>query len=282
MLRFFRSTDGIVTVAIILIGGLTWIHALSGYEPSYPDKYGAFLFLEIESWLADMPTLGTWLSFVLLLLAAMLLVFANSRLRLIDKISYLPALCYVLFVGGMMELHRLNSVVIATILLIVAFILLVGSFKSERLSYNFFTVSALIAVATFFYQYMYVYMMVVWLTILFWRPGYWREWVFSILGFAFPVFLAFSWFFLVDDDYARMDAFFSKIFSIQRAPLSSPIPTMVFPFASITLIIIIFWNLMKYLGSKKVIVRNGYYILILIAIVTLFLTIVVPGTFPFA
>ena len=282
MLRFFRSSGSIVVVTIILLGGLTWMHEWSGYEISYPEKYGAFLFLEIDSWLTGMPALSAWCGLCLLLMAAMLLIFANNRLHLIDKSSYLPALCYVLFVGGILELHRLNPVVIAAILLIVGFILLVRSFNSERLSYNFFTASALISAAMFFYQYMYVYMMVVWLVILFWRPGYWREWVFSILGFALPVFFAFSWFFLLDDDYVRMGVFFNEIFSIQRVIPSLSISTIVFSVASVVAVIITFGHLMRHLGSKKVIVRNGHYILILIALVTVAMVIVVPDTFPFA
>ena len=282
MLRFFRSSGSIVFVVIILTGGVTWLHALSGYEPTHSGQYGAFLFFEIAGWLTGMPVLSVWCGLVLLLTVAMLLIFANNRLRLIDKISYLPALCYVLLVGGVTELHRFNPALIATILLIAAFVLLVGSFKSERLSYNFFTVSALISTATFFYQYMYMYMLVVWLSILLWRPGYWREWVFSILGFAFPLFLAFSWFFLMADDYARMGVFLSEIFTFQRITISLSVTTIVFSTASLLMVIITFGHLMRYLGSKKVIVRNGYYILILMAVITIVLTILLPDTFPFA
>lgn len=281
MLRFFRSSGSTVSVVIILIGGLTWLHALSGYEPPYSGKYGAFLFFEIAGWLTDTPVLSVCFGLILLLTVATLLIFANNRLRLIDKISYLPALCYVLLVGGVTELHRFNPVVIATILLIAAFVLLVGSFKSERLSYNFFTVSALISAATFFYQYMYIYMLVVWFAILFWRPGYWREWVFSLLGFAFPLFLAFSWFFLMDDDYARMGVFLREIFSIQRITVSLSVAAIVFSTASLLMVIITFGHLMRYLGLKKVIVRNGYYILILMAVITVVPTILLPDTFPF-
>jgi len=281
MLRFFRSSNPVVIVVILLIGGLTWIQALSGYWTPYPDKCSAFLFLKLDSWLANMYGLGAWCGLVLMLLTAMLLIYVNNRLQLIDKISYLPALCYVLLVGGILELHRLNPAVITAMLLIAGFVLLVDSFKTERLSYNFFTVSALISTATFFYQYIYMYMLVVWISILFWRPGYWREWVFSILGFALPVFLAFSWFFLMDDDYARIGVFFNEIFSIGRVIPSLSIPTMVFSAASMVMVIITFGHLMRYIRSRKVIVRNGYYILFLFAFVTIALAIIIPDTIPF-
>ena len=280
MLHFFRSSSSIVIVVIILIGGLTWIHALAGFGTSLSDKHGAFLFLALKNWLVSGS--GVWCGFVLLLSVSLLLVSASNQLRLIDKISYLPALCYVLLVGGMMELHQLNPVVMATMLLIIAFILLVRSFESERLSYKYFTVSALISAATFFYQYMYLYMLVVWLVILLWRPGYWREWVFSILGFTLPIFLAFSWFFLVDDDYARMGVFFNEIFSMPWVIPSLSVPTIVFSIVSFAVVIVTFGHLMRYLRSKKVIVRNGYYILLLIALVTVVLVIAIPDTFPFA
>ena len=280
MLRFFRSYHSMVVVTILLAGVMSWLHALGKSEIHISVKYDSFLFQALCGWFVGSQKLYAWLGLILFLLAAMLMTFVNSRLHLIEKISYLPALCYVLLIGGAGEIHLFNPVVIATVLLVFGYVFLAKSFESERLSYSFFTVPFIISVATFFYQYMYLYMLVVWLVIALLRPGYWREWVFSILGFVFPLFFAFSWFFLVHDDYTRMGLFLDEIFTVQRIMPSMSISTVVFMASCILLVAIIFWYMLRYTGSKKVIFRNRYYVLIMIAIVTVALVFVVPDTLP--
>ena len=280
MLRFFRSYNALVIVVILLIGILTWLHVLDETEIISSGKYDALMFRSLNGWLAMTPGESAWLGLFLSLLTAIAVVYANVRLHLIEKISYLPALCYILLIGGVSEIHQFNPVLIAVILLVTAFIIIAGAFESERLSYNFFTASAFISLATFFYPYMYMYMLAIWLAIAFWRPGYWREWVFSILGFALPLFFVFSWLFLVEDDISRMGVFFKEIFTIQRMVPSLSVSTIVFFALSIAVGVIAFGHLLRYVGSARVIVRTRYYFLILIGILTVGMAFTVPDMIP--
>ena len=283
MLRFFRSSKSIVIIIVLLIGILTWLYALLGEpETAVSIKYSTFLFKALNDWLSQIDGLPVLFGLVLSLTAAVMLVFVNNRLRLIGKFSYLPALCYVLLIGGVSEIHLFNPVVIAVILLMASFILLVDSFESEQLSYCFFTVPALISLSTFFYQYMYIYMIVVWLVIAMWRPGYWREWIFSFLGFALPIFFAFCWFFLVDDDATRMGTFFCEIFDIQRYTPSLSNSNIVFSAFIFVLVIITFLYTLQYISSKKTVVRTGYYVLFIIIAITVGMIFAIPDMIPFA
>ena len=283
MLRFFRSSKSIVIVTVLLIGILTWLQALlGGQEVAVSYRYDTFLFNALNEWLSRIDGLSVWFGLCLFLIVAVMLVLVNNRLRLIGKVSYLPALCYVLLIGGMSEIHLFNPVVIAVILLMAGLILLVDSFESEQLSYRFFTVPALISLSTFFYQYMYFYMIVVWLVIALWRPGYWREWVFSILGFALPIFFAFSWFFLVEDDATRMGTFFCEILDIQRYNPSLSNSNIVFFALIFVLVIISFLYTLQYISSKKTVVRTGYYVLFIIVAITAGMIFAIPDIIPFA
>ena len=282
MLRFFRSSKTSVLVVVFLLGGLTWLHALVEPDVQQAGLYGTFLFGALVDLSDNIPSSAVWPGLILVLAFAGILIYVNNKLRLIDKVSYLPGLCYLLLIGGVPTIHRLNPEIIAGILIIIGFTQLVKSFESEKLSYQYFTAPIFISIATFFYQYAYVYMAVVWLAILLLRPGYWREWVFSVLGFAFPIFVAFSCFFLVDGDYTRMSAFFGEIFSLERLLPDLSIAGAVFFATSISVVVFTFGHLMRYLGSKKIIIRNGYYILILIAVTCTALVCMAPDTLPFA
>ena len=289
MLSFFRSSKSIVVIVIVIIGVLTWLQVLlaslwKGVGESttavFSDKYGAFLFQLLSGWLAFIPDFFVWFGLVLLLLAAIILIFVNARLHLNDKISFLPALCYILLIGGVPYIHLFSPVIIATMMLVAVFFLLVGSFENEHLSYRYFIVPAIISFATFFYQYMYFYMLVVWLVIALWRPGYWREWVFSVLGFALPLFFVFAWFFLVEDDLTQMGVFFSEAFSVYRVIPSLPVSVIIFFAIIIALVVFVFGYVLRYISSKKTAIRTGYYLLMLIVFITLLMVLIVPDTMP--
>ena len=282
MLRFFRSHHSAVIVAILFIGILTWLNMLINPVIVPSERYETFMYQAFNGWLVKLPEIRAWCGLMLFLLTAVLLVYVNTRFRLIDKISYLPALCYVLLIGGVTEIHLFNPAVFAAILLVTAFFFLAKSFESDRLSYSYFVAPIFISTATFFYPYMYAYMLAVWLAIAFYRPAYWREWVFSILGYAVPLFFAFSWFFLMDDDYTRMGVFFHEIFTIQRVMPSISIPSIGFIALTVAIVALAFGYLTRYLGSKKVVIRNRYYVLILITFTTLILILAVPDMLPLA
>ena len=279
-MSFFRSSNSILIVVIILTGILTWLHVLIEPGTIVSDKYGTFMFQTVNGLLTNINGLHVWFGLILSLLIAFTLIFVNARLHLINKIPYLPALCYILLIGGIPDTHLFNPVVIATILLVIGFVLLIASFENEMLSYRYFIVPALISFATFFCQYMYVYMLVVWFVIAMWRPGYWREWVFSILGFAMPLFFAFSWFFLVEDDLTVMGNFFHGMFNIQRIVPSLSVSVKVFFALTSVLVVIIFGYTLRYVSSKKTAIRTGYYVLILIAVTALAIAFIIPDTIP--
>ena len=280
MLRFFRSSKTSVLAVVALLAGLTWFHALQYPEAQPSGRYGTMLFELSAGWLRNIPSATVWVAFFLTLLVAVMLISVNKKLQLIDKISYLPGLCYILLIGGVPMIHRLNPAAPAAVFLVIAFLQLIESFDSDRLSYRYFTAPMFISLACFCYQYMYVYMAAVWLACLLFRPGYWREWVFSILGFALPVFFAFCWFFLVEDNPGAMIEFFGNIFSVERIVPSLSASTLAFFGFGIILSVITFGHLMRYIRSKRIIVRNGYYFIILIALITFALAIIVPDTLP--
>jgi hypothetical protein len=212
MLRFFRSSKASVIPVVLLIGAGTWIHALSDTDLPANVRHGMPLFLLLNDLLAGIPGLQAWCGLLLTFAVAMLHLYVN-RLNLTDKISCLPTLCYLLLTGGVTAIHVFNPAIPATFFLSIAFIQLMISFRSEQLSYAYFTAPVYVAIATFFHCYAYFFMPVVWLCLLFFRPYHWREWVFSLLGFLFPFFWYFGWCYLRYDNLAKWVELLTQMFS---------------------------------------------------------------------
>ncbi|MDR0713204.1 MAG: hypothetical protein LBF89_02955 [Bacteroidales bacterium] len=281
MLRFFRSPKASVIAVILLLGVGTWIHALSNAGPSADIKHGMPLFLLLNGFLAGASGLQAWCGLLLTLLVAALQIYIN-RLNTTDRISCLPPLCYILLTGGVPGIHVLHPVMWASFFLTIALILLLSSFRSNHLSYAYFTAPIYVAIAVFFYRYAYMYMLVIWICLFFFRPGYWREWVFSLLGFLFPFFWYFGWCYLMYNRPAMLFDMFAQMFSFSHTmPQWEPSIYFFFIF-TVLLSLVSIGYLLRSIGSRKIIVRNDYYALLIVTAVLLLTTVIVPDTLPFA
>jgi len=97
MLRFFRSYNKMVIMAIVVIGIASWLHVAGKSEIAAEDRYGTFMYHALSGWLA--PKLHSWAGLVLFMVTALMMIQVNNRLQLLDRISCLPALCFVLLAG---------------------------------------------------------------------------------------------------------------------------------------------------------------------------------------
>ncbi len=281
LLKFFRSSSSILLFITVFCGILTWLHVLVfPVDVALSTQYSMPAFQTLLEWLANYPTIMTWCGLILMLLEGFLLVSIGNKLNLNDKISYLPAFCYVMLIGGVPMIHHFSPVIIPAILLSISFLLLTNTFNSEKLSYSYFTVPILIVLATFFYRYAYIYMLTVWFSLLL-RPKYWREWVFSILGFIFPLLVVSGIYFLVDDQTTYFLDFFKSIFAFDRIIPDLHISTIIFLVISALIGILAFIHLVQYLGSKKIIIRNSYYLLMCTIITMTITIIIIPDLLPY-
>jgi hypothetical protein len=258
-----------------------WIHALSDTDLPANVRHGMPLFLLLNGLLAGISGLQVWCGLLLTLSVAMMHIYVN-RLNLTNKISYLPALCYLLLTGGVPAIHVLNPAIPATFFLNIALIRLMISFRNEQLSYAYFTAPVYIAIATFFHCYAYVFMPVVWLCLFFFRPGYWREWVFSLLGFLFPFFWYLGWCLLRYDSPAKLFDLFAQMFSFPQVMPQWNFFTCFFLFFAALLTLFSLIYLLRSVGIRKIIVRNSYYTILFIAALVLLMTVIVPEVLPFA
>jgi hypothetical protein len=238
-------------------------------------------FRAISERLTNPSVVAAWCGFLFVMAEIAALVFVN-RFHLLNKTSGLPALCYVLLIGGVPSIHLLDPAAIAAIFLTIAFARLTISFRSERFSPEYFSAAICIALATFFFRYAYFFMLMVWFCILFFRPGYWREWVSSLLGFFFPFFWLFCWHYLFEDNTTYVSGVFNEMFTFERVmpQLSASFAVFAILCAVITVFSILY--LFHRVRSQKIIVRNGYYLLMLMLMLSCMITLIAPDTLPSA
>jgi hypothetical protein len=137
---------------------------------------------------------------VLLMLSGFYLLSLSSRYAFLSERTLLPSFFFILIVSSIPSLHRLHPVLIASLFFLPAIDKLLSSYKTDRLSYNYFEASFLISAGSLFYFNLIYFIIVVWIALLILRPVIWREWALSIIGFLTP------WAFYMLSDYILNDS----------------------------------------------------------------------------
>jgi hypothetical protein len=139
------------------------------------------------------------IAFAILIMVGFYLLKLNTSYGIIRDKTLLPVFLFVMLTSFIPSLQRLHPALLAMVFFIPAFDRLLSSYKTERLSYNYFEASFLIGMGSLLYFNTIYFICMVWVALLVLRPVIWREWVFSIMGVIMPwVFYAAGYYFLHD------------------------------------------------------------------------------------
>ncbi|MCK3686208.1 DUF6427 family protein [Maribellus sp. YY47] len=164
-----------------------------GFMPGEADNV---LFAPIFRLTEQSPLLNVVLSAVLTMVLALLVEMIIARYQFIRIRTRLPAILFIIIVGGFTGLHTLLPVYFAAIFLLVAIFRLFGIFEQSKAYTIAFDVGVLLGVGSLFYFNMVVFLpaFIVGLLVLN-RDTRWREIVLIIIGFLLPLIFAGSYFF---------------------------------------------------------------------------------------
>ncbi|MET4082311.1 hypothetical protein ABIB40_002269 [Pedobacter sp. UYP30] len=146
---------------------------------------GPFAHLLIKTDLGEVlsPFANVILSAIFVLTQALIFNNVVNNHNLLGKQSYLPSLLYIISASLFMPFMTLSPVLLCNFFLIwvIAKFLKVG--KSNNALLMVFDIGLIIGVGTLIYFPFIAMLLMVFLTLLLYRPFNWREWVVGILGF---------------------------------------------------------------------------------------------------
>ncbi|MFC2080685.1 hypothetical protein ACFLR8_00570 [Bacteroidota bacterium] len=147
--------------------------------------------------------LGKIVTLSLLIFSALWLSRINTKFIILQQRTNLPAFIYILLVSSYLPLQQINPAVFASIFMVLSMEILFDTYKKEGLTREFFMAAFLVSIASLFYARAAFLMLVVWSALALLRTMYWREWVFTLLGFISPYIFLFSWYYLSGQDLAE-------------------------------------------------------------------------------
>jgi hypothetical protein len=186
ILKFLKGSQPALMFVIPLVGVLIWLPSFLEPLTLPADPYPMPLYDLLDGLINTHPLVSCSASLLFALITAFLLARINTRFILIPSRTYLPCAIFLLITGVYPQLRYFHPSVPAALFILLATERMFNAYKQEGLSYAFFESALLISVASLFYAWASLYLLLVWLGLYYLRAFQGREWIMSVAGFLMP------------------------------------------------------------------------------------------------
>ncbi len=275
LLKFFKNNHPYVLFLIPLLSVVLWIPALFNVPidiQSADTGNTTFVFNWVLRLLSFHQKASIIFALILVIIESYILIRLNFKYIFIDNRTYLPAVFLVVFSSVFSSYQILHPMLIGNLFLLFA---INKSFLSDDKKNHFkryYESGLFLGFGALFYPNIYVFIFVIWLTMVILRNFNLREWFLSVIGIATP----FVFYLVVLFLSGKNDEVLNKLLAILIAPTYSLSFSVYSLFAVGFLIFVTLISLLsgiRIVGIKKISIRKYYslFSLFLIYIVALFI-----------
>lgn len=280
ILRILKSREPFDYLLYLIVGILFWITSFR-----FPYSYQFFegendgiLYHFIYKTTSHYPLLQAVISLIIVLFVAFLIQQINSRYALIKARTKLPAVIYIIIIGGFTSMHTLHPVFFAVIFTMLGLNSLFSIFNNPNSQIEIFNAGLFIAIGTLFYFNLIVLLPAFLIAVsILRRERKWREFLILIIGFVIPVAFALTYAFFTDQLFDALVVFQKNIFS-RINHFKTNYPLQGFLGLLIFLTIIGSFKIIQQYDSRKVSTRKYYVVLFVIFFFSMLSFIFIPAT----
>lgn len=277
-LRLFRSTGAQVIVFIPFLGALLWMHSLLNIPHSQFlfDRVSMPLYKAVVGVLPPGTMQASGFTLLLVIILSFVLSRLNTRFMILNNRSYLPAIMFVMITASYPGLQRLNPVIFAAFFLLFALDRIFKSYHRDRIAYEIFEAAFYISLGSLFYPFLIFFVFIVWVGLTVLRPFRWREWVFSILGLALPLFFMGSYYYLTLGEPLQLFYDFKAVFEAKYSFADYHVLFIIFIGFVIVMMVLGSEFMLKELQGKKIFPRKMFTVLLWLFINIMAVYVAVP------
>ncbi|PPL02822.1 DUF6427 family protein [Parapedobacter indicus] len=206
------------------------------------------------------PQANVLITLVLTVVQALLINRAVNQFNLVGRSSFLPALMYMTLASLMLPFLVLSPILICNFLSIWMLDKLFSIYRRTEIKPLMFDLGMIVALGSLVYFPFIVMLLLLWCSLIIFRPFNWREWLAAPIGFATVYFLlgvVYLWF-------DRMTEFYEI-----WLPLTSPFPTSIHIdiydylvlLPVIIILVLFFFSLRQNLFKSVVHIRKSFQLL---------------------
>jgi len=200
LLRLVRSKSPLFLFFIALATLLLWWSSFASHELS------RFHFQEAQmplyeltiNWIGSNVLVNILVSFLILILQALLVLRFNREYIFITTQTYLHPLFYLLIASSFVQLQQFHPGLPASLFVFLMLDQLFGSYRKRYILNRLFLAGLFVGVASLFYVHAVFFFLLIWIALFILRAFSLREWFVPIIGFAFPMAFLFGYYFVSD------------------------------------------------------------------------------------
>lgn len=280
MLRIFKGTGPGVILLIFLTLIVLWFSAF--LEPQLPfqaiyETRPMPLYAILKMLLGNTPLPGVIFSFVMVALMLFLMVHFNTTVFFINERTFLPATLYLLLSALFPQYQVLNPVLPAVLLMLLAIMRIIDSYRKPGIAYNFFDAGILIGIGSLFYANLIWFGLLAFIGIAILRTGSLKEIAVSLLGLITPYLVTTGLFYVLGRDLTiLLNDITENLFGYSGAYDFSRLILIAVIFIALALAAAIFFLMIR-MNSKKIKTRKTFTILLWSFFISLILYFVLPS-----
>ncbi len=205
LLGYFKKNAPAAPILLVFAGLMLWSDVFLFFSKQIPPKsYSEPLF----SWLFGLvnlwPFLYVLLPFLLVLTQAFIINFIVQASNLLEKPSWLPGFLYVLLMSSNQDMLKLNPALVANLFLLFAIARAMSLYGEGEVMLKVFNVGVLLAIAgLFYYPALMFFLWLIMVLALYYLLSL-RGLIAAAMGFVTPFFFLFTWYFLSDQHFERI------------------------------------------------------------------------------
>jgi len=236
------------------------------------------LYRMLYHWFGSIALLNVILSALMVTVLALLIEIIIARYQFIRIRTRLPAILFVLLVGGITDLHTLHPVYFGVVFLLLAIYQFFGIFDQSKAYALLFNVGFFLGLGSLFYFNLFIVVPAFLIGIPVLRKGTgWREYLVLILGFALPFVFTFSYYFYTDRLNELLTILEQNI-AIPIGHLKNNIAIQIYLGALVFITLIASIDIARHYDTKKVSSRKFFTVFFFIFLTAMISYVFIPAT----
>jgi hypothetical protein len=189
-----RSNNATAFIALPLVALAIWSFAF--FIPNTPDiKHAMPLYELVLRPMVNISWLNKIIAVLLIIAEGFLLNYIVNENDVLTKKTNLPALFYIVFISNNSAMFELHPVLFSNLFLLFALNKILNSYRKDVAFSQVFDAGLLISIATLFYFPCIVFLPLIGIALIIFRPFLWREWIISFIGVLIPYVFVITYYF---------------------------------------------------------------------------------------
>ncbi len=194
---FFKNNSPSAFILLPLFAIAMWVPSLFSEQIVLIKNTMPFYEL-ITSSILIFPIISKIITLILIISEAFLINYIINNNEVLSKQSFVPALLYITYMCSCNDMLMLNPLLFANLFLLFSINKLLSSYRKDIAFSQAFDAGFLLSIATLFYFPCIIFIPLIGVGLVLFRPFIWREWIISIIGLLVPYCFVISYYFWND------------------------------------------------------------------------------------